>query len=99
MALKYLEIGANRVIHVNEAVPLIVGYYCNYAEALFHCGQVKRAVEIAKKAKLFAQSQPPRIRNYAENFCDELLRDARRKNTDIDVNDGSTSSWKKWLPL
>lgn len=30
-ARKYLEIGIERILHVNECADIIVGYYCNYA--------------------------------------------------------------------
>lgn len=98
MALKYLEIGAKRVLQVNECAPLLVGYYCNYAEALFHCGQEKKAVEIVRKAELIAQSQEPRIRKHAENFRREIERDAKNKGIHFDV-DSQSSTWRNWLPV
>lgn len=98
LALKYLEIGANRAIQVNNSAPLIVGYYCNYAEALFHSGNIKKAIEIVRKAELMAQSQEPRIKKHAEKFRREIEQDAKRKGVILDV-DSERTSWRKWLPI
>ncbi|VDD95961.1 unnamed protein product [Enterobius vermicularis] len=40
LAKKYLSLGIHKVVLVNECSPIISGYYCNYAEALFHCGEM-----------------------------------------------------------
>uniref|UniRef100_A0A1I7XDG7 Tetratricopeptide repeat (TPR)-like superfamily protein n=1 Tax=Heterorhabditis bacteriophora TaxID=37862 RepID=A0A1I7XDG7_HETBA len=39
LAAKYLGIGIERILYVNECASIIPGYYCNYAEALFHTGK------------------------------------------------------------
>ncbi|KAH7723091.1 Protein DDL-3 a [Aphelenchoides avenae] len=32
LARKYLSYGIDRIVHINDCAPLVVGYYCNYAE-------------------------------------------------------------------
>ncbi|VDN52350.1 unnamed protein product [Dracunculus medinensis] len=39
LARKFLEIGIDRILYINECSSLVPGYFCNYAEALFHCGE------------------------------------------------------------
>uniref|UniRef100_A0A183GEJ3 TPR_REGION domain-containing protein n=1 Tax=Heligmosomoides polygyrus TaxID=6339 RepID=A0A183GEJ3_HELPZ len=50
LAVKYLAIGIERILYVNECASMIPGYYCNYAEALFHVG---RKVEFYNKINRF----------------------------------------------
>lgn len=83
---------------MNNSAPLIVGYYCNYAEALFHSGNIKKAIEIVRKAEIMAQSQEPRIKKHAEKFRREIEQDAKRKGVILDV-DSERTSWRKWLPI
>lgn len=48
-ARKYLEIGAERILYVDACAGMIPGYYCNYAEALFHTGEKVKIVLIFKR--------------------------------------------------
>jgi tetratricopeptide (TPR) repeat protein len=52
-----------------------VGYYCNYAEALFHCGEIDKALSYAEKAVRLSRSSPERIQNYANKFLKDIKRD------------------------
>jgi tetratricopeptide (TPR) repeat protein len=74
-ARKYLEIGIDRIIHIDECSDIIVGYYCNYAEALFHCGKIDEALSYAEKAVRFSKSAPDGIRKYAEKYYKDINRD------------------------
>jgi len=76
LAKKYLEIGIERILHINECSGLIVGYYCNYAEALFHTGEIDKSLEFAKKAAILAKDEDPKIQKYAANFLKQIERDA-----------------------
>jgi Flp pilus assembly protein TadD len=78
-ARKYLEIAIERIIHVDDCSPIIVGYYCNYAEALFHTGNVEEALKYAEKATKLARNEPDKIRKYAEQFYKDLRRDALKR--------------------
>uniref|UniRef100_A0AC34QQT9 Uncharacterized protein n=1 Tax=Panagrolaimus sp. JU765 TaxID=591449 RepID=A0AC34QQT9_9BILA len=91
MAKKYLSIGIERVLHINECSGLVVGYYCNYAEALFHTGEVEKALQYARKAVILAKDEDPKLQKYAANFLKQIERDAR--------NLGKTSGggWFSWL--
>lgn len=90
LAKKYLEIGIDRIIHINECSGLIVGYYCNYAEALFHSGEIEKALDYAKKAAILAKDEDPKIQKYAANFLRQIERDARRKGK-------GGGGWFSWL--
>ncbi|RCN31007.1 tetratricopeptide repeat protein [Ancylostoma caninum] len=78
-ALKYLSIGIDRILYVNECASMIPGYYCNYAEALFHVGRKAEALEYARKAVLLSKSEEPRIQNYAKKYLRDLEKDAKEK--------------------
>uniref|UniRef100_A0A158PIT9 TPR_REGION domain-containing protein n=1 Tax=Angiostrongylus costaricensis TaxID=334426 RepID=A0A158PIT9_ANGCS len=79
LALKYLSIGIERILYVNECANMIPGYYCNYAEALFHVGRKVEALEWARKAVLLSKSEEPRIQEYAHKFLRDLEKDAKEK--------------------
>jgi len=93
MAKKYLSVGIDRVLKIDECAPILVNYYVNYAESLFHCGQVKEAMEYAKQAEMLAQNREPSVKNYAEKFRRSLERDARKQGYSED------SGWRSWLPF
>ncbi|ETN81565.1 tetratricopeptide repeat protein [Necator americanus] len=78
-ALKYLSIGIDRILYVNECASMIPGYYCNYAEALFHVGRKAEALEYARKAVLLSKSEEPRIQQYAQKFLRDLEKDSKEK--------------------
>ncbi|KAK6735046.1 hypothetical protein RB195_018320 [Necator americanus] len=78
-ALKYLSIGIDRILYVNECASMIPGYYCNYAEALFHVGRKTEALEYARKAVLLSKSEEPRIQQYAQKFLRDLEKDSKEK--------------------
>ncbi|KJH49780.1 tetratricopeptide repeat protein [Dictyocaulus viviparus] len=77
LALKYLSIGIERILYINECANMIPGYYCNYAEALFHVGRKAEALEWARKAVLLSKSEEPRIQEYARNFLRDLEKDTK----------------------
>uniref|UniRef100_A0A0K0DJW0 TPR_REGION domain-containing protein n=1 Tax=Angiostrongylus cantonensis TaxID=6313 RepID=A0A0K0DJW0_ANGCA len=79
LAIKYLSIGIERILYVNECASMIPGYYCNYAEALFHVGRKAEALEWARKAVLLSKSEEPRIQQYAHKFLRDLEKDAKEK--------------------
>ncbi|WKX94517.1 hypothetical protein Q1695_011641 [Nippostrongylus brasiliensis] len=79
LALKYLSMGIQRILYVNECASMIPGYYCNYAEALFHAGRKEEALEWARKAVLVSKSEEPRIQSYAQKFLRDLERDSKEK--------------------
>ncbi|KAK6026883.1 L27 domain protein [Ostertagia ostertagi] len=81
LAVKYLSIGIERILFVNECASMISGYYCNYAEALFHVGRKDEALEWARKAVLVSKSEEPRVQRYAERFLRDLEKDAKGKRT------------------
>lgn len=90
VAKKYLELGIDRVIHIDECAGLIVGYYCNYAEALFHTGEVEKALEYAKKAAIFAKDEDAKVQRYASNFLKHIEKDARKTGK-------TQGGWFSWL--
>lgn len=96
LAKKYLEIGLNRVLNVNDCESIIVSYYCNYAEALFHTGNIEKAVEYARKGELMSRSQEERIKKYATNFLKELEKDARHRGVKLS---GEQSGLRSWIPF
>jgi tetratricopeptide (TPR) repeat protein len=75
IAKRYLEIGIERVLYINECSDIIVGYYCNYAEALFHCGEIDEALKYAEKAVTFSKSAPENLQRYAKNYLKDVKRD------------------------
>ncbi|VDN20809.1 unnamed protein product, partial [Cylicostephanus goldi] len=77
LALKYLSIGIDRILYVNECADMLPGYYCNYAEALFHVGRKKEALEYARKAVSLSRTEEPRIQNYAQKYLKDLEKDCK----------------------
>ncbi|CAJ0919794.1 unnamed protein product, partial [Mesorhabditis belari] len=75
LARKYLEIGIDRILHINEAAGLIPGYYCNYAEALWHTGNREKALEYAKQAVQLSKSLDGRTQKYCVDFQKSLQKD------------------------
>ncbi|CAB3411253.1 unnamed protein product [Caenorhabditis bovis] len=86
LARKYLAIGIDRILYVNECANLLPGYYCNYAEALFHTGNKEEALEYARKAFQLSRSSDERLQKYTGTF----LRDLEK-----DLNKGKSRSW--WI--
>ncbi|KAI6218328.1 hypothetical protein M3Y99_01716000 [Aphelenchoides fujianensis] len=103
-ARKYLEVGIERILHIDECASILVGYYCNYAEALFHCGRTDEALKFAEKAVRLARLEPDRVRNYAERFLKDIRRDQLRTRREQETTRGrespaerAASSWFGWL--
>ncbi|CAI4224203.1 unnamed protein product [Auanema sp. JU1783] len=86
LAAKYLKMGIDRILYVNECADMLPGYYCNYAEALFHTGQKLEALDYAKKAVTLSRSSDQRIQEYCKKFLRDLEKDTRK---------GKSKSW--WL--
>ncbi|CAP30313.1 Protein CBR-DDL-3 [Caenorhabditis briggsae] len=84
LAKKYLSIGVDRILYVNECAHMLPGYYCNYAEALFHTGQKEEAAEYARKAVQMSRSGDERLRKYTQQFLKDLEKD---------LNKGKPKSW------
>ncbi|CAE46690.1 TPR_REGION domain-containing protein [Caenorhabditis elegans] len=84
LAKKYLAIGVDRILYVNECAHMLPGYYCNYAESLFHTGQKNEALEFARKAVQMSRSGDDRVRHYTQNFLNDLEKD---------INRGKPKSW------
>uniref|UniRef100_A0A1I7ZNJ1 TPR_REGION domain-containing protein n=1 Tax=Steinernema glaseri TaxID=37863 RepID=A0A1I7ZNJ1_9BILA len=77
-ALKYLELVIDRIIYIDECASMIPGFYCNYAEALWHTGRKDEALEWAQKAVHLSTREEPRIRDYATKFLKQLEDDHKR---------------------
>jgi hypothetical protein len=87
LALKYLEEGAKKAVHIPECAPLLAGYYCNYSEALFHSGKEEQSLDIAKRAvELARKNKDTAVLEYAQRFLKDLQRDYNKKM-------GKRSSW------
>uniref|UniRef100_A0A914XE02 Uncharacterized protein n=1 Tax=Plectus sambesii TaxID=2011161 RepID=A0A914XE02_9BILA len=87
VAIKYLEEGAKKALHIAECEKLLPGYYCNYAEALFHSGKEDQSLNIAKRAvELAKKNKDPKVLDYAQRFLKDLERDYNKKM-------GKRSSW------
>ncbi|EJW84626.1 hypothetical protein WUBG_04465 [Wuchereria bancrofti] len=78
LAKKYLEIGIDRILYIDECSSLLPGYYCNYSEALYHCGQRVEALQYAKKAVNLSQSESKELRNYTTRFLQDMEKDYKR---------------------
>ncbi|VDM95286.1 unnamed protein product [Thelazia callipaeda] len=78
LAKKYLEVGIDRVLYIDECCSLVPGYYCNYSEALYHCGQRAEALQYAKKAVSLANSGSKELRRYTERFLQDMEKDNNR---------------------
>ncbi len=79
-ALKYLAIGIDRIPHLAECADILPGYYCNYAEALFHCGRREEALDYARRAVALAKNAEPRIARYVGEFHRQMLNDYTKKS-------------------
>ncbi|VDN38919.1 unnamed protein product [Gongylonema pulchrum] len=74
-----MEVGIDRILYVDECSPILPGYYCNYSEALYHCGKREEALEYAKKAANFSRSESKELQNYTARFLRDMERDYRRR--------------------
>jgi tetratricopeptide (TPR) repeat protein len=90
LAKKYLKIGIDRIVHIDECSSLIVGYYCNYAEALFHTGEIEEALKYAQKAALLAKDDSSNIQKYAATFLQQMEKEARKQGK-------GSGGWFSWL--
>jgi len=97
LAKKHLAVGIDRVVNIQECEPILVAYYTNYSEALFHCNQIDEAMTYAIRARELAKSSDdPKIKDYAEKFYKDIEKDARKLGYKP-PSDG-TSFWSKWIP-
>uniref|UniRef100_A0AC35TH01 TPR_REGION domain-containing protein n=1 Tax=Rhabditophanes sp. KR3021 TaxID=114890 RepID=A0AC35TH01_9BILA len=87
-ALKYLSIGITRIVNVSECSDLIVGFYCNYAEALYHTDKKESALSYSEKAIALSKSMSPDIQKYAENYHNRLAKS---------IKDGKKREGKGWF--
>ncbi|VDK61611.1 unnamed protein product [Onchocerca ochengi] len=78
LAKKYLEIGIDRILYIDECSTLLPGYYCNYSEALYHCGQRAEALQYAKKAVHLSHSESKELQNYTMRFLQDMEKDYNR---------------------
>jgi len=79
-ALKYLSIGIERIVQIQECAQLLPGYYCNYAEALFHCGRQDEAIQFAQRALQMAKNADPKVQRYVGDFHKHMLAEHRKGN-------------------
>lgn len=77
-ALKYLEMGAARILDVNECADIMVSFYVNYAEALFHNDRFDDALKAAETAARLARGAPPRVQQHTDAFLRDMKADYRR---------------------
>lgn len=78
-ALKYMTEAVNRVTLKPELANELPGYYCNYAEILWHCDQKDKAIEYARKAVDAAKQSDEDIQNHAKGFLSNLEKEAKSK--------------------
>ncbi|PAV61662.1 hypothetical protein WR25_00679 [Diploscapter pachys] len=88
-ARKYLEIGAERILYVDACAGMIPGYYCNYAEALFHTGEKEEALKWARKSLKLSRDAGPEMQNYVKEFLKDLEKDVGKGKK-------SGSGWWLW---
>ncbi|VDK74437.1 unnamed protein product [Litomosoides sigmodontis] len=79
LAKKYLEIGIDRILYIDECSSLLPGYYCNYSEALYHCGQRLEALQYAKKAVSLSNSESKKLKDYTVRFLQDMEKDYNRR--------------------
>lgn len=89
-AKKYLELIIHRVDEIKDG-PFLCNFYCNYAETLFHTGEIDKAIEYAKLAVKCSEGQHEAIEAYANSFCRKMERDARRNRGRRNITDKKTS--------
>ncbi|KAK0393316.1 hypothetical protein QR680_000148 [Steinernema hermaphroditum] len=80
-AKKYLALVIDRVIFIDECASMIPGFYCNYAETLWHCGNREEALDWARKAVRLSTREEPRIRDFAAKFLKQLEDDFKRSQS------------------
>lgn len=78
LAKKYLSLGIDKILQISECVSMIPGYYCNFAEALFHCGQVDEALDYARRAVKLAEHSDEKTQRYVHNFLHDIEIDAKK---------------------
>ncbi|CAG9530665.1 unnamed protein product [Cercopithifilaria johnstoni] len=79
LAKKYLEIGIDRILYIDECSSLLPGYYCNYSEALYHCGQRVEALKYAKQAVNLSRSESKELKDYTARFLQDMEKDYNRR--------------------
>ncbi|KAL3120037.1 hypothetical protein niasHT_004053 [Heterodera trifolii] len=80
-ARNFLELGVKRVSLLPETEPtILLSFYCCYAEALFHTGDIERALDYAKRAQKLSQGSDidAAVRAYVRDFSRQIERDTLR---------------------
>ncbi|KAK0418278.1 hypothetical protein QR680_013474 [Steinernema hermaphroditum] len=77
-AHKYLALVIDRIIFIDECASMIPGFYCNYAETLWHTGRKEEALGWARKAVHLSTREEPRVRDFAAKFLKQLEDDSTR---------------------
>uniref|UniRef100_A0A1I7S956 TPR_REGION domain-containing protein n=1 Tax=Bursaphelenchus xylophilus TaxID=6326 RepID=A0A1I7S956_BURXY len=98
-AKKYLKVGAEKILYAPDCSDILVGYYCNYAEALFHTGSFDEAVQYAEAAVRMSNSAPSEIQTYAQNFLKQMKADLRRARKEAGRRSGQPDppGWFSWF--
>ncbi|KAL1244905.1 Tetratricopeptide repeat protein 19 [Trichinella spiralis] len=79
LARKYYGELVGRAVYCPDIADLLPSFYCNYAEALWHCGEHEEAQKIAKKAiHLAADVKDEKQRKRVTEFYNALLKDAQK---------------------
>ncbi|TMS33878.1 hypothetical protein L596_001567 [Steinernema carpocapsae] len=78
VAKKYISMVVDRIIYIDECASMIPGFYCNYAETLWHTGHKEQALDWARKAVNLSTREEPRIRDFAAKFLKQMEDDYKR---------------------
>uniref|UniRef100_A0A0K0EY50 Tetratricopeptide repeat protein n=1 Tax=Strongyloides venezuelensis TaxID=75913 RepID=A0A0K0EY50_STRVS len=72
IAKKYLEEAIKSIEKNKEIEEIVIGMYCNLAEALYHTGNTKEAENFARKAIISSKKLDKDIHSFALNYGEEL---------------------------
>lgn len=79
LARKYMSEVMDRVDHCPEFSEQLPGFYCNYAEALWHCDQTEKALVYARKGvDLAKQRNDAELLNHCQDFLWQLEKDSKK---------------------
>uniref|UniRef100_A0A0N4ZA31 Tetratricopeptide repeat protein n=1 Tax=Parastrongyloides trichosuri TaxID=131310 RepID=A0A0N4ZA31_PARTI len=76
---KYLEEALKRLLSSPDKVETSIAIYCNYAECLFHLGDLKNARIFVNKALIESKQFSKEIENFASDFYSNLITSIKQE--------------------
>ncbi|CEF59359.1 Tetratricopeptide-like helical domain and Tetratricopeptide repeat-containing protein [Strongyloides ratti] len=80
IAKEYLEKAIKSIEENLGNEEILVGMYCNYAEALYHLGNIEESLTFANKGLLLSEKCSKEINVFTANYTDSLKKTIKNEN-------------------